>query len=178
MKKHNISYHLDAGDSQLWIYVSFKISEKHDAYTKIQECMGEVKTFCLNGSKTEGFFVGSNIHWKKEPQSCQCSHQSIIHVKMHGYNGDKLAWLESIFIKHLQRGWYMPFKLCYIKIGLPVFDGWLSNIDVWWPWTESQMCQPLVTVAYFFRSRQGKTSVFHLKKNKISERYAYNPAIT
>ena len=35
-----------------------------------------------------------------------------------------------------------------------VFYGWLSRLDMWWPWTESQTYQILMTFAQFSRLHQ------------------------
>jgi hypothetical protein len=72
LKKHNISYHLYADDSQL--YLSFKMSEQGDAYTKMEECIDDIRSWmsqnflCLNDSKTEVIYIGSKYSLKKEPQ--------------------------------------------------------------------------------------------------------------
>jgi hypothetical protein len=70
LRKHNASYHLYADDSQL--YLSFKMSEQEDAYSQMETCISEIRSWmsqnflCLNDSKTEVIYIGSKASLKQK----------------------------------------------------------------------------------------------------------------
>ena len=58
-----------------------------------------------------------------------------------------------------------------ISKGIYVFYGWLSNLDLWWPWTESWMYQFLVT---FWLNIQGHSGTFKMCENIVFCNFVHN----
>jgi DNA-directed RNA polymerase subunit F len=72
LRRHSISFHLYADDSQL--YLAFKLPDREDAYSQMESCIDEIRVWmsanflCFNDSKTEVIFFGSKHNLKAEPQ--------------------------------------------------------------------------------------------------------------
>ena len=72
LRRHNISFHLYADDSQL--YLAFKLQDCEDAYAQMESCIEEIRGWmsanflCFNDSKTEVIFFGSKYSLRNEPQ--------------------------------------------------------------------------------------------------------------
>ena len=71
LRRHNIMFHLYADDTQL--YLSFNIDEADDAFSKMEQCIQEVRTWMaynflrLNDDKTEVLVIGSKSMLEKLP---------------------------------------------------------------------------------------------------------------